>query len=62
MRREEASGSRWTCQLANGDGTAARAASGTSFSFQNGHHSSERVRELTCHVITAVSDPFHFAS
>ena len=36
--------------------------SGTSFSFQNGHHSSERVRELTCHLFTAVSDPFHFAS
>ncbi|CAI9173706.1 unnamed protein product [Rangifer tarandus platyrhynchus] len=61
-RREEASGSHRICQLANGIGAAARAASGTNLSFQNGHHSSERVRVLTYHVITAVSDPFHFAS
>lgn len=48
--------------MANGVGAAARAASGTDLSFQNGHHSSERVRVLTYPVITAVSDPFHFAS
>ena len=46
--------------VGNGVGTAARAASGTDFSFQNGHHSSEWVGVLTYHVITAASDPFHF--